>query len=98
TRYDLATEDGSVPLTPAEPGDGSGRRQLRVVEGDGFALKDVSIDMWDMGLFRGDSVVELGGGFQSDLKQVDGKLVGRIANRTPFDLEGVTLLSGGSAE
>jgi hypothetical protein len=98
TQYDLAAGDGAVPLMPAEPNDGSSRRQLRVVEGDGFALKDVSIDMWDMGLFRGDSVVELGDGLQSDLKQVDGRLVGRITNRMPFDLEGVTLLTGGSAE
>ena len=60
TRYDLAAEEGAVPLMPAELGNGSGRRQLRVVESDGFALKDVSMDIWDMALFRGDTVGRAG--------------------------------------
>ncbi|HLB78682.1 MAG TPA: hypothetical protein VJO72_16755, partial [Candidatus Dormibacteraeota bacterium] len=96
TRYDLATEDGSVALMPAEGGDESSRRPARVVEGDAFGLKDVPIDMWDMGLFRGDSVVELGEGFQGDLRRKeDDRLTGRVTNRTPFDLEDAALLVGG---
>jgi hypothetical protein len=94
TRYDLGTEDGSVPLMPAEGGDESSRRPARVVEGDAFGLKDVPIDMWDMGLFRGDIVVELGAGFQCDLRPKNGQLVGRVTNRTPFDLEDALLLTG----
>jgi hypothetical protein len=94
TRYDFGTEEGAVPLQPVDSDDS--HRALRVVQGDGFWLKDVPIDMWDMGLFRGDSVVELGEGFRSELKLVDGKLVGRVTNRSPFDLEDAVLLTGGS--
>jgi hypothetical protein len=94
TRYDFSTEEGAVPLQPVDSDDS--HRPLRVVQGDGFALKDVPVDMWDMGLFRGDSVVELGEGFESDLKLVDGKLVGKVTNRSPFDLEDAVLLTGGS--
>lgn len=95
TRYDFAAEEGAVPLRPVDIDDAS-RRPLRVIQGDTFALKDVPIDMWDMGLFRGDSVVELGEGFQADLKLTNGKIVGRVTNRSPFDLEDAVLLTGGA--
>jgi hypothetical protein len=94
TRYDFAAEEGAVPLRPVDTDDSS-RRPLRTIQGDTFGLKDVPIDMWDMGLFRGDSVVDLGEGFQADLKLVGGKLVGKVTNRSPFDLEDAVLLTGG---
>jgi hypothetical protein len=94
--YDLSAAEGAVPLMPAETGDEAGRRGVRVVEGDLFGLRDVRIDMWDMGLFRGDSVVDLGGGFQCDLRQSEGTLSGRVTNRSPFDLEEVALFGRGN--
>jgi hypothetical protein len=96
SRYDLGTEEGAIPLMLAETGGEPDRRPLRVFQSDGFTLKDVPIDMWDMAVFRGDSVIGLGEGFQADLKLVDGRLVGRVTNRSPYDLEGVALLTGGS--
>jgi hypothetical protein len=50
--------------------------------------------MWDMALFRGDSVVDLGAGFQSELRPKNGGIAGRVTNRTPFDLEDAVLLTG----
>jgi hypothetical protein len=93
TRYDVAAAEGAVPLRPVDLDEG-GRRALRVVEGDAFGLKEVPVDMWDMALFQGNSVVDLQGGFESALKRVDGRLVGRVTNRTPFDLVDAVLLSG----
>jgi hypothetical protein len=97
TRYDLSTEDGTVPLMLAESGDQASHRGARVIEGDAFGLKDVPIDMWDMALFRADNVVELGEGFQSTLHESSGELTGRVTNRTPFDLEDAVLLTGGAS-
>lgn len=95
SRYDLSAAEGAVPLLPAEAGDIPPRRELRMLEGDQFALKEVPIDMWDMGLFRGDSLLDLEPGFAADLRLSQGVLSGQVTNRSPFDLEEVALVGWG---
>jgi hypothetical protein len=95
SRYDLSAADGAVPLIPADPGNPQARRELRMLEGDQFALKEVPVDMWDMGLFRGDSLLDLGQGFTADLHESQGAISGRVTNHTPFDLEEVALFGRG---
>ena len=93
--YDLSAAEGTGAFDAG--GDGSGIRAgaaCRMVEGDLFGLKDVPIDMWDMGVFRGDSLLDLGQGVSAALTEADGTLSGRVTNRTPFDLEEVTLVGG----
>jgi hypothetical protein len=51
--------------------------------------------MWDMGLFRCDSLLDLGQGFAAELSQSERTLSGQVTNRTPFDLEEVALLDHG---
>ena len=46
SRYNLSTEDGSVPLLPVEQPSDPTRQPARVVEGDAFGLQDAPIDMW----------------------------------------------------
>jgi hypothetical protein len=92
--YDLSAAEGMIPLMPVEADAGSSRRNVRVVEGDSFGLKDVAIDMWDMGVFRGDSLLDLGQGVTAELTEANGALSGRITNQMPFDLEEVSLIGG----
>ena len=47
-----------------------------------------------MGLFRGDTVIDLGEGFRSDLRQGGSGLEGTVTNQTPFDLQDAMLLTG----
>jgi hypothetical protein len=68
---------------------------VRVAEGEGFGLKEVPVDMWDMAVFRADSVVDLDAGFQCQLRQSGSKLTGRVTNRSPYDLENAVLMAGG---
>jgi len=95
TTYDIGldTPNGVISDVPlrvqAQEGPG-----LTLVEGERMLLQRVPMNMWSMRVFRMEGSADLGRGLDADLALSGGEVVGRVINRTGFDLSGCQVRIG----
>ena len=95
TTYDIGLDmpDGVISDVPlrmqAQEGPG-----LTVVEGERMLLQRVPMNMWSMRVFKIEGHADLGRGLDAEVALVGDEVVGRVTNRTGFDLSGCQVRIG----